>query len=125
MTMQLVGYTDADWAGNATDRRSTSGYAFSLGSAAIAGNIFWKCVVRTNSSSKAIFSKCVVRTSTGFSGSGSVESRFRFTKSTMESWNSFLAIPSTSLNDNSTLLSRIRSSRTFRRSVVLSISMLN
>ena len=33
---QLVGYTDADWAGNAADCRSTSGYAFSLGSAAIA-----------------------------------------------------------------------------------------
>ena len=33
---QLVGYTDADWAGNAVDRRSTSGYAFSLRSAAIA-----------------------------------------------------------------------------------------
>ena len=33
---QLVGYTNADWAGNASNRRSTSGYAFSLGSAAIA-----------------------------------------------------------------------------------------
>ena len=33
---QLVGYTDANWAGNATDRRSTSRYAFSLGSVAIA-----------------------------------------------------------------------------------------
>ena len=32
----LVGSTDANWAGNAADRRSTSGYAFSLGSAAIA-----------------------------------------------------------------------------------------
>jgi hypothetical protein len=34
--VQLVGYTDADWVGNAADRRSTSGYAFTLGSAAIA-----------------------------------------------------------------------------------------
>jgi hypothetical protein len=34
-TVQLAGYTDADWAGNAADRRSTSGYAFSVGSAAI------------------------------------------------------------------------------------------
>jgi hypothetical protein len=34
--VQLAGYTDADWAGNATNRRSTSGYAFSIGSAAIA-----------------------------------------------------------------------------------------
>jgi hypothetical protein len=33
--VQLAGYTDADWAGNAADRRSTSGYAFTLGSAAI------------------------------------------------------------------------------------------
>ena len=33
---QLVGYTDADWAGNVADRRSTSGYAFSLGSAVVA-----------------------------------------------------------------------------------------
>ena len=33
---QLVGYTDADWAGNAGDRKSTSGFSFSLGSAAIA-----------------------------------------------------------------------------------------
>ena len=32
---QLVGYTDADWAGNTGDRRSTSRFAFSLGSAAI------------------------------------------------------------------------------------------
>ena len=32
---QLVGYTDADWAGNVGDRRSTSGFTFSLGRAAI------------------------------------------------------------------------------------------
>ena len=32
----LLGYTDADWVGNAADYRSTSGYAFSLGSAVIA-----------------------------------------------------------------------------------------
>ncbi|XP_057990595.1 uncharacterized mitochondrial protein AtMg00810-like [Hevea brasiliensis] len=31
----LKGYTDPDWAGNANDRRSTSGYYFSVGSAAI------------------------------------------------------------------------------------------
>jgi ribonuclease HI len=34
--VQLAGYTDADWAGNTADQRSTSGYAFTLGSAAIA-----------------------------------------------------------------------------------------
>ena len=33
---QLVGYTDADWAGNTGGHRSTSGFTFSLGSAAIA-----------------------------------------------------------------------------------------
>ena len=66
-----------------------------------------------------------VHTSTGFSGSGSVDNLVLFTRSTMEYWNSFLAIPSTSLSDSSTLLSRIRSSRTFHRSVVLSISVLS
>jgi hypothetical protein len=35
-TVQLAGYTDADWASNAADRRSTSGYAFSIGCAAVA-----------------------------------------------------------------------------------------
>ena len=33
--MSLVGYTDADWAGSVTDRKSTSGCCFSLGSAVI------------------------------------------------------------------------------------------
>ena len=33
--IDLYGYTDADWAGSATDRRSTSGYVFSFGSGAI------------------------------------------------------------------------------------------
>ena len=33
--LQLYGYTDVDWAGSAHDRRSTSGYMFSFGSAAI------------------------------------------------------------------------------------------
>ena len=32
----LVDYTDVDWAENAGDRRSTSGFTFSLGSVAIA-----------------------------------------------------------------------------------------
>jgi hypothetical protein len=34
-TVQLAGYTDADWAGNAADRGSTFGYSFSIGSAAV------------------------------------------------------------------------------------------
>lgn len=33
--VELYGYTDADWAGSITDRRSTSGFMFSLGSADI------------------------------------------------------------------------------------------
>ena len=33
--IQLEGYTDADWAGYKADRRSTSGFVFSLGSGAI------------------------------------------------------------------------------------------
>ena len=32
----LVGYTDSDWAGSVTDRKSTSGCCFNLGSAVIA-----------------------------------------------------------------------------------------
>ena len=31
----LSGYTDSDWAGSAVDRKSTSGYCFSMGSAMI------------------------------------------------------------------------------------------
>ncbi|MCO5602135.1 hypothetical protein L7F22_056263 [Adiantum nelumboides] len=33
--LQLSGFTDADWAGSVCDRRSTNGFMFSLGSAAI------------------------------------------------------------------------------------------
>ena len=33
--LELYGYTDADWAGSPIDRQSTSGFMFSLGSAAI------------------------------------------------------------------------------------------
>ena len=36
--LQVHGYTDADWAGSVSDRRSTSGFMFSLGSAAISGS---------------------------------------------------------------------------------------
>ena len=35
LAKQLVGYMDLDWTVNAGDRRSTSEYAFSLGSAAV------------------------------------------------------------------------------------------
>ncbi len=33
--LQVHGYTDADWVGNGSDRRSTSGFMFSFGSVAV------------------------------------------------------------------------------------------
>jgi hypothetical protein len=36
-TISLLGYTDSDWAGDSSDRRSTAGYLFQLGS----GPISW------------------------------------------------------------------------------------
>ncbi|XP_052479542.1 secreted RxLR effector protein 161-like [Gossypium raimondii] len=33
--LKLIGYTDSDWAGSKDDMKSTSGYAFTLGSAMI------------------------------------------------------------------------------------------
>ena len=33
--INLEGYVDSDWAGNAIDRKSTSGYCFSMGSRVI------------------------------------------------------------------------------------------
>ena len=33
--LKLQGFTDSDWAGCTTDRKSTSGFCFSLGSAVI------------------------------------------------------------------------------------------
>jgi hypothetical protein len=33
--LQIHGYMDVDWAGNVSDRRSTSGFMFSFGSGAI------------------------------------------------------------------------------------------
>ena len=37
--LDVHGFTDADWAGSSYDRRSTSGYAFTLGSAVVS----WSC----------------------------------------------------------------------------------
>ena len=34
--VQLVGFSDSDWAGNPYDRRSTTGYAFNIGSGVVA-----------------------------------------------------------------------------------------
>ncbi len=36
--LQVHGYTDADWAGNVSDRRSTSGFMFSFGSGVVSWN---------------------------------------------------------------------------------------
>ncbi len=36
--LQVHGYTDADWAGNVLDKRSTSGFMFSFGSGAVSWN---------------------------------------------------------------------------------------
>jgi len=36
--LQVHGYMDADWAGNVSDRRSTSGFMFSFGSGAVSWN---------------------------------------------------------------------------------------
>jgi len=36
--LQVHGYTDADWAGNVSNKRSTSGSMFSFGSDAISWN---------------------------------------------------------------------------------------
>lgn len=41
---RLVGYTDSNWAGSVTDRKSTSGCCFSLGSAVIA----WRSRTQTS-----------------------------------------------------------------------------
>jgi hypothetical protein len=38
-TPLLVGFTDSDWAGDPDDRKSTTGYVFSLGS----GPVTWAC----------------------------------------------------------------------------------
>ena len=35
----LVGFTDSDWVGDPDDRKSTTGYVFSLGS----GRVTWAC----------------------------------------------------------------------------------
>ena len=35
----LIGFTDLDWAGDLDDRKSTTGYVFSLGS----GPVTWAC----------------------------------------------------------------------------------
>jgi hypothetical protein len=36
--VQLAGFSDSDWAGNPDDRRSTTGYAFNIGS----GVVSWR-----------------------------------------------------------------------------------
>ena len=38
VSLNIIAYTDADWAGDPNDKRSTSGYAFFLGSNLISWN---------------------------------------------------------------------------------------
>ena len=51
--LQLYGYTDADWAGSVCDRRSTSGFMFSLRSAAITWSSKKQPTVALSSSTEA------------------------------------------------------------------------
>ena len=41
--VECCGYSDADWAGDADDRKSTSGYVFQVGN----GSVSWKCNKQT------------------------------------------------------------------------------
>ena len=59
-TAELVGYNDADWAGNAADRRSMSGYVFSLGSAAVAWSSKKQPTVALSSTEAVLLSKAVI-----------------------------------------------------------------
>jgi hypothetical protein len=47
--LQVHGYTDADWAGNVSDRKSTSGFMFSFGSGAISCNSKKQTIVALSS----------------------------------------------------------------------------
>ena len=47
--VEVCGYTDADWAGSTHDRRSTSGYVFSLGSGAVSWSSKKKPIVALSS----------------------------------------------------------------------------
>ena len=49
MDIELVGYRDTDWVGNRIDRRSTSEYMFTLGSAAISWNCKKQAIVTLSS----------------------------------------------------------------------------
>ena len=58
---KLIGYTDGDWAGNTDDRRSTSGFTFSLGSATITWSSKEQSIVAL-SSTEAEYRGAVVET---------------------------------------------------------------
>ena len=61
MPIRLEGYTDADWAGYKADRRSTSGFVFSLGIGAISWSSKKQPIV-TLSSTEAEYRGAVVAT---------------------------------------------------------------
>ena len=48
-TLELVGYVDADWAGDVQTRKSTTGYVFTLGGTAIAWKTKLQPIVATSS----------------------------------------------------------------------------
>jgi hypothetical protein len=47
--LQVHGYTDVDWAGNVSDRRSTNGFMFSFGSGVISWSIKKQPIVTLSS----------------------------------------------------------------------------
>ncbi|KXJ68187.1 hypothetical protein RP20_CCG005158 [Aedes albopictus] len=46
--LTLVGFSDADWAGDTTDRKSTSGFAYQLGGATVSWGSRKQCCVSTS-----------------------------------------------------------------------------
>jgi hypothetical protein len=58
----MVGYADADYAGDKDNRRSTSGYAFTLSHGAIVNMIDWRAkqqeVVALSSAESELISAC-------------------------------------------------------------------
>ena len=53
--MQLVGYMNSDWAGSVKDRKSTSGYCFSLGSVVIS----WFNRTQTSVDLSSVEAECI------------------------------------------------------------------
>ena len=56
--VELTGYSDSDWAGNLDDRRSTTGYAFSIGSGVVSWSSKKKPTVSLSSTEEKYKSLC-------------------------------------------------------------------